>query len=123
MLRHGLELSLRLELSGRLLLPLFGAPYLVQVREEQLELHVERRVQVVGLNLDLCAEQPDVVNLDLLLAVADEERARVEAREVLEDLRLGDVVMVYVIRTFHFLLFLFVELRGEDTVGVRIVKL
>jgi hypothetical protein len=36
---------------------------------------------------------------------------------------LSDVVMVNVIRTFHFLLFLLVELRGEGAVGVRIVEL
>jgi len=105
------------------MLPLFGAPDLVQIREEQLQLHVESRVQVIGFDLDLCAEEPDVVDLDFFLAVADEEGARVKTGEVFEDLRLSDVVMVNVIRTFHFLLFLLVELRGEGAVGVRIVEL
>jgi hypothetical protein len=104
--RYRFEHGLAFEIRGSLLLPLVGSPHGAEVRKEQFHLHVEICVQILTLDIDLCAEQPDVVDLHLLLTVSNKKCARVEGALVLRDRGLNQVMMVDVSRAPKFALLL-----------------
>jgi hypothetical protein len=70
---HGFVDGLTLEISDRLILPLVWPAHRAQIREEKLEFQVKVGIQVLWLDVDLRAEQPDIVNFHFLLTIPDEE--------------------------------------------------
>jgi hypothetical protein len=54
-------------------LPLVWPSHRAQIREEKLEFQVKVGIQVLWLDVDLCPEQPDIVNFHFLLTIPDEE--------------------------------------------------
>ena len=70
---HGFVDGLALEISDGLILPLVWPSHRAQIREEKLEFQVKVGIQVLWLDVDLRAEQPDIVNFHFLLTIPDEE--------------------------------------------------
>ena len=78
-----------------MLLPFFRSAKIAQVREEQVNLKVEVRVQVVRFDVKLGPEEHNVIDFDLLLAIADQEGLGQEAGLVVDDLRRHQIVVVW----------------------------
>ena len=56
-----------------MLAPLLRTPKVMKVTEVELNIHEELSLEILGLNVDLCSEESGVINLYLLLTVADQE--------------------------------------------------
>ena len=67
-----LELDLVLNIISNIL-PLVAAANLVKVAKVEFHLEEEVRIQIFRLYLQLGAEKHDIVDFDLLFAIADEE--------------------------------------------------
>lgn len=117
------EHCLRFEIAGGLGLPLIWSTHRAQVWEEKFYLHVEVYVQIFRLHINFRSEEPNIVDLNLLLTVPNEKGSRGERSLILCDLRWDQVVMVDVRRAFHFALLLFRKPRREHAIWVRIVQL
>jgi len=121
--RHGLEDCLALEVGNRLWLPLIRSAHWTQVREKELDIHVEVGVKIIRLHIDFRSEETDIVDLDFLFAVSYKERPWVDRWLVVRDWRGCYVMMVYMPCALLLSLFLLRYPRSEDAVWVRIVKL
>ena len=78
-----------------MLLPFFRPAQIAQVREEQVNLKVEVRVQVVRFDVKLGPEEHNVIDFDLLLAIPNQECLGQEAGLVVDDLRRHQIVVVW----------------------------
>ena len=121
--RHGLEDCLALEVSNRLWLPLIRSAHWTQVREKELDIHVEVGVKIIRLHIDFRSEETDIVDLDFLFAVPYKERPWGDRWLVVWDLRGCYMIMIYMPCALLLSLFLLRYPRSEDAVWVRIVKL
>ena len=78
-----------------MLLPFFRPAQIAQIREEQVNLKIEVRVQVVRFDVKLGPEEYNVIDFDFLLAVADQEGLGQEAGLLIDDLRWHQIVVVW----------------------------
>ena len=59
-----------------MLLPFFWPAQITQIREEQIDLKVEIRMQVVRFDVELGSEEDNIIDFDLLFTISNQKCLR-----------------------------------------------